>query len=457
MFAKAYNTEIKIDHNNVDGLNRYPSDLMAEYKQSIEEGLDVEKYKPLFEAVSSLSNGEHKTRMSDVIYEMVINANMQQGYKYNEPSTLKEIKALRKPHSFEASMPDEKTFRKKLLGAWTGRACGCLLGKPVEGIRSDELIPLLKETCNYPMHRYIFSTDITDEVCSHYKFHLKNKPYADTVDGMPVDDDTNYVALAQKIIEDYGRDFDSENVATAWMKYQSVFSYFTAERIAFVNFINCIQPPASAMYKNVCREWIGAQIRGDYFGYINPGNPEKAAEMAFRDARISHVKNGIYGEMFAAAMISCAAVTDSIEDIILGGLAQIPSTSRLYEAVMKIFDGYKKGVTVDECFDIIHSAYDEHTDHGWCHTISNAMIVAAALLYGGGDFGKSICCAVGMAFDTDCNGATVGSIIGMRNTVDGIEECWKKPINGKIHTSIFGVGTVDIEKAVEKTFEHTKF
>lgn len=457
MFAKAYNTEIKIDHNNVDGLNRYPSDLMAEYKQSIEEGLDIEKYKPLFEAVSSLNNGEYKTRMSDVIYEMVINANMQQGYKYNEPSTLKEIKELRKPHSFEASMPDEQTFRQKLLGAWTGRACGCLLGKPVECIRSDELIPLLKEIGNYPMHRYIFSTDITDEVCSHYKFHLKNKPYADTVDGMPVDDDTNYVALAQKIIEDYGRDFDSENVATAWMKYQSVFSYFTAERIAFVNFINCIQPPASAMYKNVCREWIGAQIRGDYFGYINPGNPEKAAEMAFRDARISHVKNGIYGEMFAAAMISCAAVTDSIEDIILGGLAQIPSTSRLYEAVMKIFDGYKKGVTVDECFDIIHSAYDEHTDHGWCHTISNAMIVAAALLYGGGDFGKSICCAVGMAFDTDCNGATVGSILGMRNTVDGIEECWKKPINGKIHTSIFGVGTVDIEKAVEKTFEHTKF
>lgn len=457
MFAKAYNTEIKIDHNNVDGLNRYPSDLMAEYKQSIEEGLDIEKYKPLFEAVSSLNGGEYKTRLSDVIYEMVANAEMQSGYKYNEPSTLKEIKELRKPHSFEASIPDEKTFRQKLLGAWTGRACGCLLGKPVEGIRSDELIPLLKETCNYPMHRYIFSTDITDEVCSHYKFYLKNKPYADTVDGMPVDDDTNYVALAQKIIEDYGRDFDSEDVATAWMKYQSVFSYFTAERIAFVNFINCIQPPASAMYKNVCREWIGAQIRGDYFGYINPGNPEKAAEMAFRDARISHVKNGIYGEMFAAAMISCAAVTDSIEDIILGGLAQIPSTSRLYEAVMKIFDGYKKGVTVDECFDIIHSAYDEHTDHGWCHTISNAMIVAAALLYGGGDFGKSICCAVGMAFDTDCNGATVGSILGMRNTVDGIEECWKKPINGKIHTSIFSVGTVDIEKAVEKTFEHTKF
>ncbi len=454
MFAKIYNKEIKIDYNNVDGFNRYPSDLMTEYVQSMEEGLDIEKYKSLFEAVSELENGEYKTRMSDVIYEMIINSKMRNDYKYNEPNELKEIGKLRNPHDFDIKMPDAEALRKKLLGAWTGRAVGCLLGKPVECIRSDELIPLLKEIGNYPMHRYILGTDITDEVCSHYKFYLKNKPYADTVDGMPVDDDTNYVVLAQKIIDEYGRDFDSEDVVSAWMKYQSVFSYFTAERTAFINFINCIEPPASAMYKNVTREWIGAQIRGDYFGYINPGKPEEAAEMAFTDARISHVKNGIYGEMFAAAMISCAAVTDNIDDIILGGLAQIPSTSRLYEAVMRIYDGYKNGVTVDECFDIIHSAYDEHTDHGWCHTISNAMIVAAALLYGEGDFGKSICIAVGMAFDTDCNGATVGSVLGMRNTIDGIDEYWKKPINGKIHTSIFGVGTVDIEKAVDKTIEH---
>lgn len=454
MFAKIYDSKIKIDYNNIDGLNRYPQDLMTEYIQSVEEGLDVEKYKGLFEEISKLQPGEYKTRMSDVVYEMVINADIRPDYKYNEPSSLEEIKALRKPHDFEKNEPDEGTLKKKILGAWTGRACGCLHGKPVEGIRTNELIPLLKETGNYPMHRYILSSDITDEVCSHYKFGLKNKPYADTVDGMPVDDDTNYVVLAQKIVEEKGRSFKSEDVALAWMKYQSIFSYFTAERIAFVNFVNCIEPPASAMYKNVCREWIGAQIRGDYFGYINPGKPEKAADMAFRDACISHVKNGIYGEMFVSAMIACAAVTDSIEDIILGGLAQIPETSRLFEAVMKIIDGYKNGVTVDECFDVIHAAYDEHTDHGWCHTISNAMIVTAALLYGEGDFGKSICQAVGMGFDTDCNGATVGSVLGMRNGIDGIDEYWKKPVNEKIHTSIFGVGTVDIKQAAELTMKH---
>ncbi len=454
MFAKNYGIEIKPDYNHVDGFNRYPQDIMGEYNQSIEEGLDIEKYKDLFEAVAALEPGENKTKLSDVIFDIVMNADIKADYKYKEPSDLNEIKALRNPHTFEENAPDDDTLRKKILGAWTGRAVGCLLGKPIEGIRSNELLPFLKETGNYPMHRYILSTDITDEVCSRYKFMLRHKAYADTVDGMPVDDDTNYVVLAQKIVEECGKRFDSEDIANAWMKYQSVYSYFTAERIAYVNFINCIQPPASAVYKNVCREWIGAQIRGDYFGYINPGKPEDAAKMAFKDACISHVKNGIYGEMFAAAMIACAAVTDSIEDIILGGLAQIPSTSRLYDSVMRILDGYKNGVTVDECFNIIHSEYDEHTDHGWCHTISNAMIVTAALLYGEGDFGKSICTAVGMAFDTDCNGATVGSILGMRNTIDGIGEYWKKPINGKIHTSIFGVETVNIEDAVEMTLSH---
>ena len=447
-------SEIKIDYNQTDGFNRYLDDITAEYNQSVEEGLDIAEHKEFFESVASTENGEEKAKLSDRIFEIVMNAKIRKDYKYNEPDNLEDIHKLRKLHSYDAVMPDRDNLRKKLLGAWTGRAVGCLLGKPVEGIRSDEFIPFLKETGNYPMHRYILSSDITDEVCSRYKFSFNNKPWADTVDGMPVDDDTNYVALYQQIVDDYGRDFSSEDVAKAWLKYQSVYSYFTAERIAYVNFLNCIQPPDTAKYKNVCREWIGAQIRGDYFGYINPGEPEKAAETAYRDARISHTKNGIYGEMFVAAMLAVAAVNDNIDDIILGGLSQIPETSRLYEAVMKIYDDYKNGVSIDDCFEYIHSAYDEHTDHGWCHTISNAMIVTAGLLYGEGDFGKSICIAVSMAFDTDCNGATVGSILGMRGSIDCISDYWKKPINGKIHTSIFGIGTLDIEKAVDKTLKH---
>ena len=176
--------------------------------------------------------------------------------------------------------------------------------------------------------------------------------------------------------------------------------------------------------------------------------------MAWRDASISHVKNGIYGEMFVAAMLAIAATTNSIEEIISGGLAEIPQTSRLYESVMSILDSYKSGVSEQNCFKMIHEKYDEYSGHGWCHTISNAMIVVAALLYGEGDFSKSICMAVETGFDTDCNGATVGSILGMANGKETISGAWSAPINNKLHTSIFGVGTVNISDCVEKTLSH---
>lgn len=178
--------------------------------------------------------------------------------------------------------------------------------------------------------------------------------------------------------------------------------------------------------------------------------------MAFRDASISHTKNGIYGEMFVAAMLAVAACTDNIEDIILGGLAQIPHTSRLHEAIMSVMDSFNGGASSAECFAKIHESFNEHSSHDWCHTISNAMIVAAALLYGNGDYGRSICMAVETGFDTDCNGATVGSIIGMAKGIDAIDEVWKKPINDTVHTSIFGVGTVSISSRVEKTLKHIK-
>ena len=120
----------------------------------------------------------------------------------------------------------------------------------------------------------------------------------------------------------------------------------------------------------------------------------------------------------------------------------------------EIIDQYKSGISQKECFDRIHQKYDEHTSHGWCHTIPNAMIVVGSLLYGKGDFGKSICMAVETGFDTDCNGATVGSILGMANGKETISEAWSAPINNKLYTSIFGVGTVNISDCVEKTLQH---
>ena len=77
MFAKIYDTEIKIDYKQVDGFNRYLDDIMAEYHQSMEEGLDIEKHKALFESVAAMRNDAIKAKMSDTIYELVINSKIR--------------------------------------------------------------------------------------------------------------------------------------------------------------------------------------------------------------------------------------------------------------------------------------------------------------------------------------------------------------------------------------------
>ena len=430
----------------------YPVNLLTEYQQCIDEGLDIEAYKDVFTAVYYLPNNEIKKQLGDALFQVVCTAKMRENYPYNEPSDLPSIQALRKPHSYAKTDPSD--MEDKLLGAWLGRICGCMLGKPIEGIHSDELIPFLKETGNYPLHRYILRSDVTGETLKKYKFPFNIDCYADELDGMPPDDDTNYMVLYQEIIEKYGRDFTPEDVAQTWLRALPKDSYCTAERVAYCNFVNGFRPPQSALYQNAYREWIGAQIRGDYFGYINPGNPKLAAEMAWRDACISHVKNGIYGEMFAAAMLAAASQTGNLKDILLAGLAEIPHTCRLYEDVMQVITDFENGIAQEACFAAIHEKYDEHTPHGWCYTIPNAMIVAASLLYGGGDYAKSICMAVETAFDTDCNAATVGSILGMVYGSAIIPAYWTAPLHDTLHTDIFGIGTVRITDRVKMTLKH---
>lgn len=435
----------------------YAEELNTELMQCTEEGLDVHATETLFRAAAELPRGEVKSRIADALYLWTQNAPTVADYPFDEPSTLSQIRALRCPYDPEKTrFPSDAELEKKIRGAWTGRICGCFLGKPLEGIRSEELKRLLQMTGNDPLHRYALSAEMTDDVRGAIGFDLVNKPYADTVDCAPADDDTNYTVLAQHVIERYGRDFSGADVLDAWLHMQPGTAYFTAEQVAYRNRTAGLLPPYSAAYKNPFREWIGAQIRGDYYGYICPGDPEKAAEYAFRDAQISHVKNGIYGEMFVSAMLAEAAVTDDMSDVIRCALAQIPASSRLYARVSDVLNGFADGIPAADCFAKIHALYDEHTGYGWCHTIPNAMIVTASLLYGAGDFGRSICMAVQAAFDTDCNGATVGSVFGMMHGIDAISPAWYVPFHGKLKTELLNRNAVEIESLVKKTIQHIK-
>lgn len=439
------------NYSEMNGWELWSKDLMIEYRQCIDEGKDIAQYEELFRVLADLPATDEKERMCDVLFDIITNAPIRSDYKYIEPNEIDKILELRKP--FELKM-QAGNIEDRMLGGWYGRICGCLLGKPIEGIRSCELEAVCKMIGNYPLNRYLEREDISNDICKVYPKMWS--VYSKDMREMPADDDTNYMLIALELLKRHGRDFTSKNVADLWLDSQTINCYCTAEHIAYINFLKGYNPPDSARYKNAFREYIGAQIRADVFGYVNPCEPEAAAEMGWRDARISHIKNGIYGEMWVSAMIAAAYGSSDRLGIIRRGLAEVPSTSRLYEAVEAVCTGYENGVSEKECFGSIATRWDEYQGYDWCHTVANAEIVAASLLYGEGDYGKSICMAVSQGFDTDCNGATVGSVLGVVLGYEKLPREWTDRINDTLCTTLFGKSKVSVKECARQCMEFVK-
>lgn len=427
-------------------------DLETELRQLEDEGREVASLEREFRRLIALGDDELWKAENQEKAVGLLDAGQalptREGYRFEEPSDLPSIKALtgKAPESARA-LPDDGALRDKILGAWLGRCAGCLLGKPVEGKRSGELRDFLSASGQWPLRDYIhFDTPATDA----FPGFAALKPY-DTLDHMPVDDDTDYTVLAFRVMREKGASFTPADVARRWLRWLPLLRTYTAERAAYRNFALHIQPPASASYRNPYREWIGAQIRADAYGYVCAGNPERAAEFAWRDASISHVKNGIYGAMFVASMVAAAAAGDDVNGLIEAGLAQVPETSRLHAEVREVLRWRASGLSYDEAAARIHERWDEHSWHHWTHAISNAAVCVVAVLWGEKDFGQSVCRAVQMGFDTDCNGATVGSIMGMMLGAKRVPERWTERLHNTLKTSLLGYESVEMDSIAGET------
>ncbi|MBS3763225.1 MAG: ADP-ribosylglycohydrolase family protein, partial [Planctomycetes bacterium] len=262
------------------------------------------------------------------------------------------------------------------------------------------------------------------------------------------DDDTDYTIIGLRALEEKGKNFDSRDIAQMWLELLPYQKTYTAERVAYRNIVNGLWPPESARYRNAYREWIGAQIRADAWGYACPARPQEAAELAYRDAVVSHTRNGIYGEMWVAAMIAAAFATDSPRRIIEIGLSEIPGDSRLNAAIQQVIEWYEEDLSAEEATTRLLEEFGEYSP---VHTINNAAIVAMALLWGGEDFTRGVGLAVMPGLDTDCNGATVGSVTGVMIGEEGIPENWKQPLNDRLESAVFGDFQVRISDLAART------
>jgi hypothetical protein len=363
-------------------------DLRTEQEQLTEEGRDTSTVESEFQRLLAEEVPENSQFQNavDSLLEKSRNLPMRKGYRYVEPSDLETIRTQRIAGSRVLQITDSDGIKRDhIAGAWLGRCTGCLLGKPIEGIDSSKLRQLMERTGQNEITDYLWRLPgITENDCQQLGFG--NLWKYRKLDSFPGDDDTNYTVMAMALVKKKGINFTPSDMADFWMDNIPILRTCTAERVAYRNFTANIQPPDSAVIRNPYREWIGAQIRADFYGYVALGQPELAAELAWRDASISHIKSGIYGAMWVAAMLAVAIVQTDVRRVIEIGLSEIPEKSRFFEAIAEILDLYAAGATYTENLHFIHQHWNESRAHHWCHTISNAQIVAIGLLYGEGDF-----------------------------------------------------------------------
>ena len=361
-----------------------------------------------------------------------------------EPDGFDEILAQADPAPARAAVdaPD------RIAGAWLGRAAGCVLGKPVESIPREGIRAIAEATGNWPVGGWFTAEGLSEEVSERWPWNRASRPtsLAENIDGIPEDDDLNFTMLGVALLERCGTGFDALDVAKIWLDYMPPGRIFTAERVAMRNLLEAYLPPESARRRNPFREWIGARLRVDAYGWAAAGDPVAAARMAWEDARVSHTANGVYSAMFMAAAHAASMSESSSAACADTGLSVVPAGSRLGEALRtarELADEREWEQVVDE----IDARYDYH----WVHAINNTALVAAALYAFDGDFSKGISAVVQGGLDTDTNGAAVGSILGALAGRGGIEERWTEPLHGRFASSLPGFDGITVDALVRRT------
>lgn len=371
-------------------------------------------------------------------------------WPYTEVSELEDIRALLEPSS-PAVVPTGPDLAERVRGAWFGRVVGNMLGKPVEfGFSRPMLRAYLEKHGAYPLDDYI---PINLERRVQDGFMMDDLlPYdrlaRGRIYGGVRDDDVDYTILGLHLLETYGRGLTTYDIAREWLTRLPAYQTYTAERATYQNLIREIPLDQVGEFQNPFREWIGALIRADIFGFAHPGDPRTAAEFAHRDAVLSHRANGIYGEMWAAALVATAFTADSAEASVQESLLHIPATSRLAEEIGRVRADYLSGLTWEQAAASIDARYERMS---WVHTLNNAGALTAAVLWGEGDFTRTIALAVQAGLDTDSIGATAGAWAGAFAGYSGIPTHWLDPLHGRTVSAVFGYGEIDLDRMTART------
>ncbi|MFK0047217.1 ADP-ribosylglycohydrolase family protein [Streptomyces sp. NPDC090741] len=354
------------------------------------------------------------------------------------------------PACAAAPGPAGQDLCRMLEAAWTGRAVGCLLGKPVEKLPLAGIRALARAAGNWPLDDWFTARGVPAELLAAHPWNRRSAAtsLAENIDGMPEDDDLDHPLLGLRLLQRHGKRFTTADVGRLWLDELPAGRTFTAERLAYRNLLQGVEPPATATHHNPFREWIGALVRADVHGWTNPGDPAAAAAQAYRDAALTHTGNGLYAALFtAAAVAEAAGGRADVHTALRAGLAVVPPRSRLAEAVRHAIATAHRYADFDRVVDHLHERYGRYH---WVHAVPNTALIAAALTHADGDFTHSVCRAVSGGWDTDSNGATAGSLAALVDP-GGVPHRWSAPLKNRLATTVPGFDGIGFDALAHLT------
>ena len=303
-------------------------------------------------------------------------------------------------------------LQDKIKGGWAGQVIGCTFGGPTEfqfkgGMINDyQPIPWDETRC---LWYYENAPGLYDDVYMDLTF---------------VD-----------VFEKEGLDAPAESHALAFAHAE--YQLWHANQAARYNILNGIMPPESGHWLyNPHADDIDFQIEADFAGLMAPGMVNTASAICDKVGHIMNYGDGWYGGVYVAAMYSMAFITDDVETVVVEALKAIPEESQFYQCINDVINWYyeypddwkrnwfeveKKWSADVGCPDGVFKDFNIDAK-------INAAYIVIGMLYGEGDFSKTMEISTRCGQDSDCNPASAGGILGTMVGYSNIPEFWKKPV-----------------------------
>jgi ADP-ribosylglycohydrolase len=389
--------------------------------------------------------------------EEILAAPLRSDWSWDEPDDLSAIEAACDPLRPRSPLPlrDGLDPAEGVRCAFLTRICGCVLGKPLEvNADLDQLQGLLEPSHQWPIRDYV-----SEAALDGFRERLGRGPHIswpetvrERIRWVPPDDDLSYTVLALGVLEQHGLGFGRGQLRQAWLDELPVTMTFGPERVGLAGaaletaFRAKANPALWRQLGGRADNHCGALIRVDAYGYAAAGHPALAAELAWRDAGLTHSRSGLYAAMLVAAAIAAAFTTSEPLEPLRIGLQFVPRTSRLHDAVSRVLASVEAAPDWLAGYRAVAELLGEYRH---CAVFQELGLLANTLRHAT-DPGHGICLQVMQGADTDSFGATAGSLLGARFAPQRIASRWLEPFGDTIHVALARYYDPSLTRLVER-------